>query len=211
MPKTRLIVAAIVCMAFLGGALAATAIAQSQRFSDVPPDAYYHDAAIWADNAGITTGCEDGTKFCPDDNLTRAHMITFLKRYEDWTQRGRPNRNATGPGAGLACLSHEDGCDITLEALGIPEDTVLIVGVHIAPGRWHIPDCARFAFLNEDIKTHPSYPGPGEHWQRWIDDLKSVPGHGYDGFQSSGRHWRVEFSENTHAFIYRSFQTSVRC
>ena len=193
MPKTRLIVAAIVCMAFLGGALAATAIAQSQRFSDVPPDAYYHDAAIWADNAGITTGCEDGTKFCPDDNLTRAQMITFLKRYEDWVQDGRPNRNATGAGAGLACLTHEDGCDITLSGFGLESNRVLVVGLDIAPGNWHVVSghyCAGYAVLNEDIKTHPNYPGPSQIWTSWQRDLRSLPGHGYTSFAIDGHNSR---------------------
>ena len=57
------VVAAVIVAAsiFAGG----VAVGQTtQRFSDVSPDAYYHDAAIWADAAGITTGCGDGTKFC---------------------------------------------------------------------------------------------------------------------------------------------------
>ncbi len=58
-----------------------TAAAQSsQRFEDVPSDAYFHDAVEWAVENGITTGCGDGTNFCPDDPLTRAHVVTFLHR-----------------------------------------------------------------------------------------------------------------------------------
>ena len=54
-----------------------------QRFNDVPPDHYAYDAVEWAVDIGVTTGCGDGTNFCPNRNLTRAHMVTFLKRYHD--------------------------------------------------------------------------------------------------------------------------------
>ncbi len=48
-------------------------------FSDVPTD-YWAFASIEALNAsGITAGC-GGTNFCPDDNVTRAQMATFLAR-----------------------------------------------------------------------------------------------------------------------------------
>ena len=49
-------------------------------FSDVAPDAwYYNDVAALA-ASGITTGCGDGTAFCPHRQTTRAQMATFLAR-----------------------------------------------------------------------------------------------------------------------------------
>ena len=173
----------------------------------MPPDAYYHDAAIWADAAGITTGCDDGTKFCPDDNLTRAHMITFLKRYEDWTQNSRPYPNTEGAGAGLACLTSEQGCDVALDALGIEANRVLIVGVDIAPGNWYVPrrsyGCSGYAVLNDGIKTHPSYPGPSQGWNDWRSDLRSLPDHGYRAFSHIWQDGLSVTVEPTYfAFIY---------
>ena len=79
----RQTMAACVLVALL--AIAGTAAAQTgQRFDDVPTDAYYHDAVNWAVDAGITTGCGDGTNFCPDRTLTRAETVTFLHRYHQY-------------------------------------------------------------------------------------------------------------------------------
>ena len=65
-------------------ALVGTVAAQTdQRFEDVPPDHYAYAAVDWAVENGITGGCGDGTNFCPERNLNRAHMVTFLKRYHD--------------------------------------------------------------------------------------------------------------------------------
>ena len=52
-------------------------------FADVAPDAWYgHDVARLA-ASGITLGCGDGTRFCPDQDVARAEMATFLWRAED--------------------------------------------------------------------------------------------------------------------------------
>ena len=64
--------------------LTVTVAAQTtQRFGDVPTDHYAFDSVNWAVENGITGGCGDGTNFCPERNLNRAHMVTFLKRYHD--------------------------------------------------------------------------------------------------------------------------------
>ena len=55
MPKTRLTLIAVLAVAVAAGT-AATAIAQSQRFPDVPPDHYAHEAIKWAAEAGVTLG-----------------------------------------------------------------------------------------------------------------------------------------------------------
>ncbi len=49
-------------------------------FSDVPGDTWYtaHVARLAASR--ITTGCGDGTMFCPLDDVSRAQMATFLYR-----------------------------------------------------------------------------------------------------------------------------------
>ena len=70
----------IAASVLLGG----VALAQSSRFSDVTEDK--HGWAIesinWAVDNNITAGIGDGL-FAPDSTLTRAQMVTFLKRYHD--------------------------------------------------------------------------------------------------------------------------------
>ena len=51
-------------------------------FSDVSSDAWYAPDVARLAASGITTGCGDGTKFCPNDSVTRAQMATFLWRAE---------------------------------------------------------------------------------------------------------------------------------
>lgn len=182
--RKKLLVTAVIVVVALGAGVAGAQV--QQRFNDVPTDHYAYEAVNWAVAAGITVGCGDGTNFCPERNLNRAHMVTFLKRYDDWVQNGRPYPNAEGAGANLACLTSEAGCDITLASLGIEIDKVLIVGVDIAPGRWRIADGGRdegFSILTRDILTHPSYPGPSQHWPDWFNDLRSLPEHGYRQFE----------------------------
>ena len=46
-------------------------------FTDVPEDAYYHDAVCWAYGAGVTAGTGNG-RFSPDAQCTRAQIVTLL-------------------------------------------------------------------------------------------------------------------------------------
>ena len=63
-------------------ALAATAVAQVQRFSDVPPDHEAFEAVEWAAEVEVTTGYGDGT-FKPEQPLSRRHARVFLERFYD--------------------------------------------------------------------------------------------------------------------------------
>ena len=65
-------------MTFLARALNAKAEAKAE-FSDVPKNAYYADAVAWAAANGITTGIGGGL-FGPDNDCTRAQIVTFLFR-----------------------------------------------------------------------------------------------------------------------------------
>lgn len=79
---TKGTIAAIVCVVGLVGALVATAVAQSQRFSDVPPGHYAYEAIEWASEVGVTAGYTDGT-FKPERPLSSSHAVVFLERYYD--------------------------------------------------------------------------------------------------------------------------------
>ena len=48
-------------------------------FTDVPADAYYADAVLWAVKEGITKGTT-ATQFSPNANCTRAQSVTFIWR-----------------------------------------------------------------------------------------------------------------------------------
>jgi len=48
-------------------------------FTDVSADAYYANAVLWAVKEGITQGTT-ATTFSPDNNCTRAQIVTFLYR-----------------------------------------------------------------------------------------------------------------------------------
>ena len=53
-------------------------------FVDVPINAYYYDAVLWAAESGITGGV-DATHFAPDAPCTRGQIVTFL-----WRAAGAP-------------------------------------------------------------------------------------------------------------------------
>ncbi len=48
-------------------------------FTDVPTDAYYYKAVLWAVEQGITTGTT-AEKFAPEATCTRGQIVTFLYR-----------------------------------------------------------------------------------------------------------------------------------
>lgn len=63
-------------------------------FVDVPSDAWYATDVARLAASGITTGCGDGTNFCPGDDTTRAQMATFL--YRAAARAGRAAAEVTG-------------------------------------------------------------------------------------------------------------------
>ncbi len=65
---------------FLYRTVGSKAVATSLAFSDVDPDKYYANAVSWAVAEGITTGTSANT-FSPDDDCTRAQIVTFLYRF----------------------------------------------------------------------------------------------------------------------------------
>ena len=54
--------------------------AAADCFEDVAADAYYAGAVTWAADNGITVGTSE-TTFSPDNECTRAQIVTFLYRY----------------------------------------------------------------------------------------------------------------------------------
>ncbi len=61
---------------------AASAVAAG-TFTDVPTDAFYHDASEWAKTNDITTGSPAGSDtFKPEDPVKRGESVVFLNRYD---------------------------------------------------------------------------------------------------------------------------------
>ena len=61
----------------------------SNPFVDVKESEYYFDAVLWAYEVGITKGT-DATHFAPEDECTRAQVVTFLYRFSLLEKPGEP-------------------------------------------------------------------------------------------------------------------------
>ena len=59
------------------------------NFKDVPSNAFYYDAVLWAVEKGITTGTGADT-FSPDEVCNRGQVVTFL-----WRAAGKPEPTKT--------------------------------------------------------------------------------------------------------------------
>ena len=57
-------------------------------FTDVPKNAYYTDAVLWASETGVTNGVS-ANRFAPNEQVNRAEFVTFL-----WRAAGKPNPKA---------------------------------------------------------------------------------------------------------------------
>lgn len=74
--RLLLIGAAIAALAFPAGVVYA-----NHAFEDVQTASTHHDAITAIRDAGVTLGCNDaGTEYCPDDEVTRDQMASFLDR-----------------------------------------------------------------------------------------------------------------------------------
>ena len=95
MPIHRILVVVALAVT-VAASLAVTAVAQSaQRFDDVPTDHYAFEAIDWMVDNQITGGCGDGSNFCPDQTLTRAHIAAFLHRYHTNVVQGETTAEPT--------------------------------------------------------------------------------------------------------------------
>lgn len=75
--------AALTAMVSIAMFMGLAATASHNTFTDVPEDHLFFNGIEWAAANGITVGCGDGTRFCPDAAVTRGQMVTFLKRFHD--------------------------------------------------------------------------------------------------------------------------------
>ena len=94
-------------------------------FVDIPADAYYYDAVLWAAKNGIASGIDE-THFAPDADCTRAQAVTFL-----WRAAGSPApESTTMPFSDVAANSYYTQAVLWAVENGI---TVGIDKTHFAP------------------------------------------------------------------------------
>ena len=74
-------------LTFLWRANGSPAASGGNPFSDVPADAYYYQAALWAGEKGLISG----SVFNGDTPCTRAATVTYL-----WKLAGQPSVGASG-------------------------------------------------------------------------------------------------------------------
>lgn len=73
--RIRAAIGAVVVAAVLGP----SAVLATHLFTDVPDTHPFNSQISWMAATGITTGCT-GTKYCPNDPVTRAQMAVFMQR-----------------------------------------------------------------------------------------------------------------------------------
>lgn len=72
----------IVALLVMAALMIPAAVYASHRFNDVPDSHTHHTGIGWMADNNITAGCNppSNTNFCPDENVTRGQMATFMKR-----------------------------------------------------------------------------------------------------------------------------------
>ena len=87
------------------------------RFSDVAATSFHAPFIERMAELGVTTGCGDGTRFCPDGTVTRAQMAVFLDRAFDLEPGPDPGFSDVAPSvwfydqvAALAASAITAGC-----------------------------------------------------------------------------------------------------
>ena len=140
------------------GALAlvpATAAAVHQ-FSDVADSNVHAPAIDWLADAAVTTGCGDGSTFCPDDPVTRAQMASFMHRLSG---NAGTDPSVVAASAGTADFATDAGTvgGIDPAELALVTDVVLPVSAAVSdPGQTAV-DATGEAVLTLEIDV----PAPG--------------------------------------------------
>lgn len=76
-----LVLLTAVVAAVIAALTTVAAVAGHDRFDDVGAEHPHEDGIGFVADAGVSIGCtEDGAEYCPDDEVTRAQMGTFLYR-----------------------------------------------------------------------------------------------------------------------------------
>lgn len=113
------------------GLLAIPAVAAADHvFGDVDDGSVHAPGIEYAADTDITTGCGDGTDYCPSDPVTRAQMATFLHR----ASGNAPGTAASVNAASVAAVEQVvdsnaiAGSALNTASVDCPEGTVVTGG-----------------------------------------------------------------------------------
>jgi hypothetical protein len=121
---------ALAAAAFAAGALAAP-LAAAQNcagFTDVPAASPFCPSVEWMKNRAITTGCGDGTTYCPNDVVSRLAMAAFMNRLGTALTPAFVQKREPGPAA-LNYAGEQIVCKTDPVAAGSYPRTALIRGL----------------------------------------------------------------------------------
>lgn len=114
--KRKKLLAAFLTAMLLISLLTISAFAVS--FSDVPSNSYYAAAVEWAVGQGITSGTSN-TAFSPNQNCTKAQIITFI-----WRSQGSPSASISNPYSDLSGSEYYASAAIWAYEQGMTESKV---------------------------------------------------------------------------------------
>lgn len=78
----------------VGTLLMGATLAAANPFGDVNPNSVHAPGITHVADAGITTGCGDGSDYCPGDRVRRDQMATFMHRLSGNAPGVAPSVNA---------------------------------------------------------------------------------------------------------------------
>ena len=94
-------------------------------FDDVDDTDTHIDGITFMKDSGVSVGCDAANNYCPQDNVTRAQMGTFMYRLSG-------NDPATAPSVNADTVDGLDGADLQTSAFSTfndgPIDTNFVVG-----------------------------------------------------------------------------------
>ena len=133
--------------------------APPHSFNDVHAT-WQQDSVSWASDTGITTGTTP-TTFSPDDTLTRAHLVTFLHRYQDKPEvTVDPTTPECDPEAeaAAAALTASHG-----ELSAVPGEATVVA----YRGQGSVSWSATEAMAGSPVPGYEvQWKGPGQSWDR---------------------------------------------
>ena len=136
MRKSSLVISLVV-----GALLVPVAVFASHQFNDVPDSHIFHTGISWMRDNNITVGCNAaGTNYCPEDNVTRGEMATFMKRLAennvvdaatldglDSTEVTSLVWASTDEGTGGTNITAGPAAEINSVDIDVPVDGVLVI------------------------------------------------------------------------------------
>jgi hypothetical protein len=149
-------------------ALPLTVIA-ADGFTDVPDSNIHHDDIAWLRDSGVTRGCNPpaNTRYCPDQNVTRAQMASFLRRLAE----NQVVNAATAPGT----LLSYDVLDVSCTSLNPLTSTYAKVA-DVGTFELVADDSLVKVTFNGRISVQSFSSGTGAVFELRVDDRESSQG-----------------------------------